>query len=170
MSQAQTQSIPKDKFLRIAANLLHKTLLEVPRTQAKNAFKELSQGRPFHLATVKMEDESTVRFSVNLDHSEFNGKLNFGAFRTSLGLLVSNLGQILVDNKEFAVFSEEANPDVMIFGVTAVTREADNTNIMVLGADISDGQPSVLLRLLYIDDSQFLEPKTAGETPQEQSV
>jgi hypothetical protein len=170
VSQAQTQSIPKDKFLRMAANLLHKTLLEVPRTQAKNAFKELSQGRPFHLATVKMEDESTVRFSVNLDYTEFNGKLNFGAFRTSLVLLVSNLGQILVDNKEFTVFSEETDPDVMIFGVTAVTREADNINIMVLGADIRDGKPSVLLRLLYIDDSQFLEPKTAGETPQEQSA
>ena len=170
MSQTQTQSIPRDQFLRMAANLLHKTLLEVPRTQAKNTFKELSQGRPFHLATVKMEDESTVRFSVNLDHSEFRGKLNFGAFRTSLGLLVSNLGQALIDNKEFTVFSEKTNPDVMIFGVTAVTREADNTNVMVLGANISDGQPSVLLRLLYIDDRQFLEPGTAGETQQGQSA
>ena len=170
MSQTQTQSIPRDQFLRMAANLLHKTLLEVPRTQAKNTFKELSQGRPFHLATVKMEDESTVRFSVNLDHSEFRGKLNFGAFRTSLGLLVSNLGQALIDNKEFTVFSEKTNPDVMIFGVTAVTREADNTNVMVLGTDISDGQPSVLLRLLYLDESQFIEPKTAGGPQQEQSA
>lgn len=170
MSQAQTQSIPRDQFLRMAANLLHKRLLEVPRTQAKNAFKELSQGRSFHLATVKMEDESTVQFSANLDHSEFRGKLNFGAFRTSLGLLVSNLGQVLIENNEFTVFSEETNPDVMIFGVTAVTREADNTNIMVLGANIGDGQPSVLLRLLYIDDSQFLEPETAGKTQQKQSV
>jgi hypothetical protein len=170
VSQTQTQSIPRDQFLRMAANLLHKTLLEVPRTQAKNAFKELSQGRPFHLATVKMEDESTVRFSVNLDHSEFRGKLNFGAFRTSLGLLVSNLGQVLIDNKEFTVFSEETNPDVMIFGITAVTREADNTNVMVLGTDTSEGQPSVLLRLLYLDDSQFIEPKTAGAPQQEQSA
>ena len=158
MSESQTQSISRDKFLIMAANLLHKVLLDIPRTEAKTHYKNISKGDVLHLATVKMEDQSTVRFSANLDHSEFKGKFNFGAFRNSLALLVSNLGQALNDETEVAVFNEEGNPDAMIFGITAVTQEQNQSNIMVLGANTGDGQPSVMLRLMYIDDSQFLEP------------
>ena len=166
MPQSQTQSIPREQFLIMAANLLHKILLDVPRTEAKNIYKNLDKGQVVHLANVKMEDKSTARFSVKLDHSEFKGKINFGAFRSSLGLLVSNLGQALTDKKDITVFSEENDPDVVIFGITAVTREENNDNVMVLGADTGDGQPSVMLRLLYIDSSQFSDPNT----PQEQTV
>jgi len=155
MSISQSQTIPREKFLVMATNLLHRTLLDVPRTQAKNVFKELGKGQVFHLTTVEMEDKSTVRFDVALDHSEFRGKINFSAFRSSLGLLVANLAQSLKDEKDITVFSSENDANVMIFGVTAVTQEADNTNVMVLGADSGDGQPSVLLRLMYIDHSQF---------------
>jgi hypothetical protein len=159
MSQSQTQSISRDKFLMMAANLLHKVLLDIPRTQAKSLYKNISQGDVLHLATVKMEDQSTVRFSANLDHSEFKGKLNFGSFRNSLALLVSNLGQALNDKTEITVFNEESDPDAMIFGITAVTQEQNQANVMVLGANIGEGQPAVLLRLMYIDNSQFLKPE-----------
>ena len=89
MSESQTQSISRDKFLIMAANLLHKVLLDIPRTEAKTLYKNISKGDVVHLATVKMEDQSTVRFRATLDHSEFKGKLNFGAFRSSLALLAT---------------------------------------------------------------------------------
>ncbi len=157
MSESQTQSISRDKFLIMAANLLHKVLLDIPRTEAKTLYKNISKGDVVHLATVKMEDQSTVRFRATLDHSEFTGKLNFGAFRNSLGLLIANLGQALNDEKEIPVFTEEDDPNAMIFGITAVTQEQNQANIMVLGANTGDGQAAVMLRLMYIDNSQFLE-------------
>ena len=160
MPQSQTQAIPRDQFLIMAANLLHKILLDVPRTQSKNIYKEIIKGQVVQLATVKMEDESTARFSVTLDCSEFKGKINFGAFRASLALLVSNLGRALTDKKDITVFSQESDPDVVIFGVTAVTRETNEPNIMVLGADTGAGQPSVMLRLMYIDNNQFSDPES----------
>ena len=163
MSQSQTQPISRDKFLIMAANLLHKVLLDVPRTEAKTLYKNISKGDVLHLATVKMEDQSTVRFRATLDHSEFKGKLNFGAFRHSLALLVSNLGQALNDEKEVPVFNEEGDPNAMIFGITAVTQEQNQANIMVLGANTGDDQPSVMLRLMYIDNRQFLEPEAPAE-------
>lgn len=163
MSQSQMQSISRDKFLIMAANLLHKVLLDIPRTEAKTLYKNISKGDVVHLATVKMEDQSTVRFRATLDHSEFKGKLNFGTFRNSLGLLVSNLGQALKNEKEVPVFTEEGDPDAMIFGVTAVTQEQNQANIMVLGANTGNDQASVLLRLMYIDDGQFL----ASDAPTE---
>lgn len=166
MSQPQSQSISQDKFLTMAANLLHKMFLDVSRTEAKNAYKDIVKGQIFHLATVRMEDQSTVKFTASLDHSEFKGKMNFGAFRNSLSMLVSNLGQALNDEKEITRFSAENDQNSTIFGVTAITQEDNNINIMVLGADTRDGQPAVMLRLMYIDNSQFL----ASQSQREQSA
>jgi hypothetical protein len=163
MSQAQNQSLPRDKFLIMAANLLHTRLLDVPRTQGKNAFKEMVAGRPIKLATVRMEDQSTVRFTVNLDYSEYKGKLNFGAFRSSLTLLISNLGRALNDNKEITMFSAENDENSKIFGVTAVTQDDKTPNIMVLGANTAEGRPTVMLRLMYIDNSQFVAEQSQRE-------
>ena len=163
MQQSQTQSIPQDQFLTIAANLLHKGLLEVPRTKAKGIYKEIEKGLPAYLATVQMEDKSTVNFKVSLDHSEFKGRMNFGAFRTSLALLVSNLGQALNDKQEIATFSGQNDQSSMIFGVTAITQEDNTANIMVLGTETANSQASVIFRLMYIDDSQFVAPQAPSE-------
>ena len=43
----------------------------------------------------------------------------------------------------------------MIFGITAVTLEDDQPNVMVLGADTADQGNEVMLRLMYLDPSQF---------------
>jgi len=162
MPQTQSQPIPRDKFLTMAANLLHQVLLDVPRTQAKTSYKAMSSGQAVNLATVKMEDQSVVRFQASLDFSEFNGKINFGSFRNSLALLVSNLGQALNADKEITVFTQENESKVMIFGVTAVTQAENTANIMVLGADTSEGQPAVMLRLMYIDNTQFGQPDSGA--------
>ena len=163
MAQSQTQSIPREKFLIMAANLLHKILLDVPRTEAKNAYKDISQGKAVHLATVRMEDQSTVRFQMSLDYSEYKGKMSFSAFRNSLTLLISNLGEAINDKKEIGMFSAENDQNSTIFGVTAITQEDNIPNIMVLGADTREGQPSVMLRLMYIDNSQFTEQQSQKE-------
>ena len=100
-----------------------------------------------------------VRFDVSLDHTEFRGALNYGAFRASVMLLVSNLAQALREDRKITVFSAENDPNVMIFGITAMTYEKNEPSVMVLGADSGRDQPSVVLRLMYLDHSQFAELK-----------
>ncbi|MEH6590465.1 MAG: hypothetical protein V7746_09425 [Halioglobus sp.] len=155
MSTNNTQSIPQDQFLTMAANLLYKAFLDSSRTKSKNIYKELVAGKLIPLTTVKMEDESTVRFNVALDFSEYQGNLNFGAFRSSVSLLISSLGESLRKKEEVTTFSAHQDPNAMIFGVTAVTREGNDPNVMVLGADMSGDNPSVTLKLMYIDHKQF---------------
>jgi hypothetical protein len=156
MSAIQTQSVPQDKFLTMAANLLYKAFFESSRTQAKNLYKELVSGETRPLTTVRMEDKSTVRFDVALEYSEFIGAMSFGAFRTSLTLLINSLGETLEKGKEITVFSSHDDPNSIIFGVTSVTREIDDPNVMVLGANMAGEGPSVLLRLMYLDHKQFM--------------
>jgi len=165
MADYQTQSISREKFLVIAINLLHKALVEAARTDAKNAFKGLTEGKTLPLSNVRMENQSIVRFDVQLDDSEFVGNLNFGAFKTSLALLISNLSQALQAEKNIPVFTAQDGPEMLMFGVTAVTYEDEQANVMVLGSDSDTEQASVQLKLMYLDPVQF-----ADEAPGDQSA
>ena len=164
MAQYQTQSIPRERFLIIAINLLHQSLVDAARTDAKNAFKVLAEGKVMPLTNVRMADQSIVRFDVQLDDSEFVSNLNFGAFKTSLALLISNLSQALEAEKSIPAFNAENSPAMMMFGITAVTYENNQPNVMVLGSDSSSGEASVKLKLMYLDPNQFAEA-TPGEQP-----
>ena len=157
MADYQTQSISREKFLVIAINLLHKSLVDAARTDAKNVFKELAEGKTHALTNVRMENKSIVRFDVQLDDSEFVGNLNFGAFKTSLALLISNLSEALQAEKNIPVFTAQDSPEMLMFGVTAVTYEDEQPNVMVLGSDSGTGQATVALKLMYLDPAQFAE-------------
>ncbi len=162
MAQKQSQTIPRDKFLTIAVNLLYKAFLENRRTESKNVFRDMAAGRSVHLTNVQMEDRSQVRFDVALDHTEFRGKLNFGAFRASLAMLVAQLSDALRAGKDIKVFTDQNNPDNVIFGLTAATEEDGEVNVMVLGVDSSETRGSIELRLQYLDPQQFAPESEAS--------
>ena len=155
MSQPAQQTIPKEKFLVIAVNLLHRHFITAGRAQAKRLYREVREGKLVALTTVKMEDESTVKFRLSLDHSEFAGHLNFGAFRGGLGVLLGNLAGALRDKRDITVFSVDERPESVLFGITGVTVEDGRTSVMVLGADTHREPGLVTLRLMYLDPAQF---------------
>ena len=162
MAATQTQSIPQDKFLTLSVNLLNKVFLEASRTDAKNLYREISEGAPVALTRVQMEDKSEVRFDLRLDHSEFRGRLNYGSFRASLTTLIANIVEALRDKKPVKVFHADHDRNVVIFGITAPTVEDHEANVMVLGADASEGQPSVMLQLMYLDPDQYTPREDAS--------
>ena len=155
MAQTSQQTIPSDKFLMIAVNLLHRQFIDAGRTQAKGVYRELETGRTLGMTRVQMEDESTVRFNVMLDHSEFQGKLNFGAFKASLSTLLGNLARVLQEKKDVSIFSVHGKSDSILFGITGATVEGGRANVMVLGCDVSDETGAVTLRLMYLNPDQF---------------
>jgi hypothetical protein len=160
MARFQTESLPQDKFLLVAVNLLHKTFVEATRTEAKTVYQQISAGDIVHLTTVQLEDKSTARFNVSLSHSEFRGRLNYSAFRASVGALVSNITQALQDKRELKVFTAQNGGNAMIFGVTAVTREDDSANVMVMAADMDGQEGATTLQLMYLDPTQFSPQQT----------
>ncbi|MDP4789877.1 MAG: hypothetical protein NWR64_07795 [Haliea sp.] len=164
MAQNSNKSIPRDQFLTISVNLLHKAFLDNRRTEAKNVFRDLAGGRTVHLTNVVMEDKSQVRFDVALDHSEYRGKLNFGGFRASLGLLVAQLSDALRAGTDIKVFSAQNNPDNVVFGLSAATDDEGDINVMVLGADSNATRGTIELRLQYLDPAQFAAQAPAHAT------
>lgn len=162
MSQTSSGTMPTDKFLKIALNLLHRQFIAGGRTEAKQLYRRLLEGDTTHITTVEMEDRSRVPYGLAMDCSEFEGKLNYGAFRASLVTLLGNISRVLEEGREVTVFNRDQRPDSLLFGITGVTMEQDKPNVLVLGADVGGRKPAVILRLMYLDPRQFQEQESAG--------
>ena len=163
MSQIESQSVPQEKFLLMSINLLHKALVEPTRTEAKKMFRALQEDRAIPLAAVQMDDKSTARFALSLDHSEFRGRLNFRSFRGSLVALIGNISTAIADQRELSVFDSQQGDKTMMFGITAATVEHGETNVMVLGAGPGGSQDVTQLHLMYLDTAQFANGKPAQQ-------
>lgn len=150
-------TLSSEKFLTIAANLIHRGLLDSSRTDAKNLYRDLYAGKNVPLTQVRMEDESLVRFDLVLDYSEYNGTLSFGAFRTGIAVLIGNIGEALKKPESLRTFRNQQNSRAALFGVTALTVEGGETSVLALGADPAAAESTVQLQLMYLPSDQFLE-------------
>ena len=150
-----------DKFLTIAANLLHRSLIENSRTEAKSIYRDLADGKIVPLTHIRMEDGSEVRFDLKLDHSEFRGKLSFSSLRHSVGVLITHIAEAVKDPQSVRSFTNQQNARAVLFGMTAVTLEDGETNVLALGADSSTGHAVTQLQLMYLPMEQF----AGGEIP-----
>lgn len=161
MSTFQNVSMPPERFLTVAANVLHKSLLEAQRAEAKRIFNDISEGKRVALLNVQMDDDTQVRFDLSLDHSEFRGdRLNFRFFRSSVANLLATFGQLLEKQAEVPMYSQKGG-GTMLLGVPGLTQDAGDTNLMMVAVDLR--QPgSVHLKLQYMDPSQVV--KKVGST------
>lgn len=153
--QTQSQSLPTDKFLTISINLLNKAFLEASRTDAKRVYRSIEEGKTVALTHLEMEDKSRVRFDLALDHTQYQGKLSYGSFRTGLTLLIARIADMLRAGEEFRTLQNEQNPRSVMFAVPVATAENDLPSVLVLGAESRAGEASLLLNLCYLDPTQF---------------
>jgi hypothetical protein len=166
MAQSQVYSMAQDQFLLVAVNLLHKGFVEAKRTDAKALYQQIATGKTVKLTTVQMDDASRADFHLSLSHSEFLGRLNFGAFRASVTALTANIARALQEQRELKVFSAQHGGNAVIFGITAVTLERGQRNVMVLAADTREAGAATILQLMYLDPTQFAGgPATAQTAP-----
>ena len=64
MSRVETQTMPREQFLTISVNLLHRAFMEAKRTDAKNLFKAVSEGKRVALTNVQMAEKWTERLDL----------------------------------------------------------------------------------------------------------
>ena len=146
--------IPGLEIAAMATNILHKAFIDLPADLRKNAYKTLHDGKKLYLTTVEMEDGSLLPFYLDLDHSDYSGKANFSAFDTSIRLLVAKLEKTLKDtDKGVVVHEPQRQPNKLTFGVAAVTQEAGENNVLVLGC--CSGR--ILLNLTYVQDNDYTD-------------
>lgn len=150
-----SHSLSQNQFLIVAANLLHRFLIAPGRAEAKRRFRDLEDGRLLALQPIEMEDKSRAEFGLSLDCSEYRGKLNFSAFRSSLEVLLVNLSEALKSEKEVSSFASHEDSQAKIFAVTGLTAEGKEVNVLVLGTEPDGSGRATILKLMYIDPAQF---------------
>ena len=154
MSSYRSYSMPPDKLLVVCGNVLLKSLLEAPRADAKRVFNDIHDGKTVSLVNVRMDDETEVRFELQLDHSEFrSGRLNFKAFRDSLAGLLHVLGENVRREAEVPVFTDKRS-GAMVFGIPGVTQNGERPNVMMMSVNLRK-PGSVQVKLMYVDPEQF---------------
>ncbi len=155
MNDTTQHEFTNEKFLTIACNVLNRAFLESARTDAKNIFKTMQEGKRVALIKLQMEDESELRVDASLNSSEFNGRINFGAFRANLQALLGTASAQLENERNIVTFTEQ-NTGATLFGVPGITQEEGELNALLMAADFS--QPgTVHLQLQYMEPGQFLE-------------
>ena len=154
---SQSATITQHQFLTMAVNLLHKSFFESERSAAKSLYRSVSGGEVIQLTRVKMEDGGTADFALALDSSEYKGKLPFSAFRNSLNALLQNLVEILKKEKSVKSFEEE-NSTTTLFGVFGVTQFNGEALVLALSVDKNAPNLGTILKLMYLEPSQFLDP------------
>lgn len=151
----QRKSLPTDKFLTVAVNLIHKALIEPTRTEAKSLYRDLEEQKTVPLTNLRMEDGSMVRFDLSLNSEHYQGRLNFTSFRTGLSMLLASIADGLKEPESVKTFASEESENSVMFGITALTAEDGQPSVLVLGADSGRGGPNVELQLIYLDPAQF---------------
>ena len=102
-----------------------------------------------------MDDDSESRFDITLDHSEFNGKLNFGLFKSVLSHMLVQIAEYVKSGKDIPVFTDE-NTGNVLFGLPGVFEKEGDVNALLLGADLKS--PGLVnLQLQFVDPEQFLQ-------------
>lgn len=153
MSLYRTQSIPQDKLLAIAANILDKAFFDTGRVQAKRRYQALEKGDRVFLINLGMEGASELQVDVRLDRAELHNKLNFSAFRDLIGQLLVAIASQLKTKRPLSVFSTQ-DKGRWSYLIPAVHRGAERDDVMLLGLDAR--HPGKLtLELLFIDPAQF---------------
>ena len=158
LDMSQSSVITQSQFLTAAANLLHKSFFESDRAKTKSLYRSIAAGEVIPLTRIKMEDGGLATFSLALDSSEFKGKLPFSAFRNSLNALLQNLVNALQKDKSAKSFDNDTSK-VQLFGIFGITEFNGEALVLALSADLSSPGDGTILKLMYLDPSQFLDSK-----------
>ena len=88
MPQSQIQSMPQDKFLLVAVNLLHKAIVEATRTEAKALYQQIASEKVVNLTKVQLIDDSIASFKLSFSLFAplfINGQISFPSITLSSG-------------------------------------------------------------------------------------
>jgi hypothetical protein len=160
-------TLTEEQFATVCCNILHKALIETPRTTSKRVFRELDAGTRVLLTRLKMEDESETRMDLALSTEAFRGTLNYSTFRDALQVLLSRFRDHLTEEKPLLPMraldeAGEATGERRLYPITAPIVSGAEINVMMLGVDPHPSEAVVLLELMFVDPEQFAQSESAS--------
>lgn len=153
-TEYQDHRIKPAQLLTACANALHRSFIDASRVEAKRLFRDIDDGRQVPLVELALDDDSVLRFELQLDRRHYQGGLNFSGFRRLLGLLLYRIGERLQQQEPDLGLMNDDSGRRLLFHIPAVEAHGESFNILTLGVDVS--APGVaILQLMFMDPSQY---------------
>ncbi len=151
MSRFIQHSLTPERLLSVANNILYKVFLQSTRLDSKRLYSGLLEGRTAKLLTMALDDKTQVKVTLKMFADDYQGKLNYSAFKKHLALLLVNINQRLKSNSPDKVnMRSDSQAKNHLFNIPAMTRDGTQVNILMLG--MSTQTPGKLVFTLnYLD-------------------
>lgn len=102
---------------------------------------------------ISLRGHGEVACKLELDHTQFAGKLNFRQFRNALASHLYRIEGKLTNNMDLNIFTSQETGG-MIFHIPGLVETDDTINILVTGLEQrAVGQATV--RLMFLDPQHF---------------
>ena len=154
MSNEEVNLDPK-ALLTAMHNNLNTQFFSDSRDDAKQLFNAIADGKQVPFMRINTESHGEIICHLNLDHSQYIGKLNFGNFRKALALLLKRVAEKISGNEDLNVLNSEHGDT--IFNVPGIIESENNVfNVLVSGLrQHAAGQMSI--RLIFLDPTQYAD-------------
>jgi hypothetical protein len=143
------------RLLVVMTDVLHRTVLSVPRAQAKVIFRDIEKGGVVPLLRLQLEDNTELLVQLSLDVSEFVGTLRFSVFKQCLDAMLHTIAARLASKSdELNLFTDESSGQ-RLFLLPGVVQEQGRSQVLVMGMSHNSREASLTICLQYLDPVQF---------------
>jgi hypothetical protein len=143
------------RLLVVMTDVLHRTVLSVPRAQAKAIFREIEKGGVAALVRLQLEDNTELLVQLSLDASEFVGTLRFSVFKQGLDAMLHTIAARLASKSEdLNLFTDESSGQ-RLFLLPGVVQDEGQTHVLVMAMSDNPQKAALTICLQYLDPAQF---------------
>lgn len=161
MANVDNSTLDTKHLLTAMINLLHRTIVDANRTQAKKIFASLVDKRVVGLVRLKLESGNTLDTEVFLNAEEFVGELKFGVFRNALSAWMANAIDVCKRDEDLPLMFNESQSETL-FNIPGAVVSDGQLNVMFMS--IFQPAPGRLrMNLMFVDPSQFKRTDTVEE-------
>ena len=146
-------SIDTRDLLENAIKVIYDYLIAPGKNEAKKRFRSLLNADPQIVAEMPAKDGSKVKLMLQLDHSEFRGRLIYRNFKKYLAQLVGIIKQALASNDTIPTRKEKQGQRFIV-NIPAVLQFDSQMNVLILGINLQNPD-GIIIELLFFEPTQF---------------
>ena len=152
MSNEEVKLDPK-ALLTAMHNNLNTQFFSDSRNDAKQLYKAIADGKQVPFMRIATQEHGEIVCHLNLDHTQYIGKLNFGNFRKALALLLKRVAEKLSDDENLNMLNSEQGDT--LFNIPGIIESEKNVYNVLISGLRQHAAGQMTIRLLFLDPSQY---------------
>jgi len=143
------------ELLTLSLKMLNNVFFAVSRDDAKRLYQTIAGGEQAPFMTFETHSGATFACRLALDSSDYDGRLNFSAFRGALAAHLNQVSKALKNEEPLNLFSNDEGNET-IFHHPGIIQAEGRTNMLVSGLEQQDAE-TLCIRLLFLDPEKLAE-------------